>query len=161
MSGAERDDNVHRERGAEDDERGDPEDEFISFGRDDVFFGHQFDGVGNGLQQAMRAHAHRAEANLEMRQSFALKPVHGHYSDGDAAENHHDINQRPKDVSGLAGGGVASEIGSDVIEHQRSTSPSTISSVPMTAITSATSCPRTMRSSACKFTKDGGRTRMR
>src|SRR6266480_54654 len=41
--------------------------------------------------------------------------------------------------------------------HQRSTSPSTISIVPMMATTSATRCPRTMRSNACKFMKEGGR----
>src|SRR5438128_10851087 len=39
----------------------------------------------------------------------------------------------------------------------RSTSPSTISIVPMIATTSATRCPRTMRSNACKLMKEGGR----
>jgi len=42
----------------------------------------------------------------------------------------------------------------------RSTSPKTMSSVPITATTSATSAPSTILLSACRFTNDGGRTRI-
>ena len=47
------------------------------------------------------------------------------------------------------------------IVYYRSTSPKTMSKVPIIATTSATNPPRTMRSSACRLTNDGGRTRRR
>src|SRR5579863_7791555 len=109
----------------------------------------------------MRAHAHGAEANLEMRQSLALQPVHRHHRDRHSTKNHHDVYDSPEHIAGLSRGRIAAEIGGYVIEHQRSTSPSTMSSVPITAMTSATSAPRTMMSSACRFTNDGGLTRTR
>src|SRR5690348_17496721 len=52
-------------------------------------------------------------------------------------------------------------LGSSIPDPYRSTSPNTISNVPMIATTSATNPPATMRSRACKFTNDGGRTRTR
>ncbi len=64
--------------------------------------------VGDGLQQAVRAYAHGAEADLKMRQSFALQPVHRHHGDRDSAKNHQDVNQRPEDVAGLPGRGILS-----------------------------------------------------
>src|SRR3989442_652755 len=48
-----------------------------------------------------------------------------------------------------------------VVAVYRSTSPSTISMVPMMATTSAINPPRTIRSSACRLMNDGGRTRRR
>ena len=45
--------------------------------------------------------------------------------------------------------------------HQRSISPSTMSSVPMDAITSAIKRPCTIFWSACRFTNDGARNLMR
>src|SRR5580700_3273221 len=109
----------------------------------------------------MRTDAHRTEPNLKVRQRLALKPVHRHHRERDAGENDQHIDQRPELIPGLARGHRAPEIGHDEVRHQRSTSPSTMSIVPMTAITSATSRPRTMMSSACKLTNDGGRTRTR
>src|SRR5947208_92239 len=112
----------------------------------------------------MRAHAHGAEAHLHVSKNFALQPVHGDDGDRESAEHEQNINRSPEDIARASGRAIAVEVGlnvEDEIVHQRSTSPRTISSVPMTAITSATSWPRHITSSACKFTKDGGRTRMR
>src|SRR5207244_8703882 len=104
----------------------------------------------------MRAHAHGTKTNLKMRGRLALNPVHRHYRDRNAGENDEHIDQRPELVVVLAGSQRAAEIGHETVEHQRSTSPSTMSIVPMTATTSATIMPRPILSSACKFTNDGG-----
>src|SRR5208282_4964288 len=98
---------------------------------------------------------------LEVRERFAFEPVHGHHSHRHSCENNEHINQRPQLVVGGAGSDVAAEVRHELVQHQRSTSPSTMSSVPITATTSATSKPRTMMSRACKLTNDGGRTRNR
>ncbi len=164
MGGAEGDDDEDGKGREHDDEGGDPEDECVGFGGDDVFFKQQFEGVRDGLEQTVRAHAHGAETDLHVSENLALEPVHCDYGDGEAHEDEKDINHRPEDISRAAGRFVAVEVGLDVqnkVVHQRSTSPRTISSVPITAITSATSWPRHITSSACRFTKDGGRTRMR
>src|SRR5208282_5324007 len=110
--------------------------------------------------------AHRTEANLHVSEDFALEPVHRDYRDRKADKDQQDVDQRPEHISGGAGGylDVRIEIGLDVLDelaHQRSTSPRTMSRVPMTAITSATSWPRHIKSRACRFTNDGGRTRTR
>ena len=100
-----------------------------------------------------------AQPHLHVRESCA-QPVHDSHL---FAEYQKDVDRRPKNVSRAARRLVAVEVGLNVqnqVVHQRSTSPRTISRVPMTAITSATSCPRHMTSSACRFTKDGGRTRI-
>src|ERR1700690_732319 len=109
----------------------------------------------------MRANAHRSKTNLHVRQNLALQPVHRDHGDRESAEDEQDVDEGPKNVPGLSGSLIALEIREDVIEHYRSTSPSTISSVPMRAPTSATSAPRTKRSRACKLTNEGGRTRRR
>src|SRR5208337_4068620 len=124
---------------------------------------HQLKRIGDGLQQSVRAYAHGTEANLEVCQHLALDPVHANHSHRYSGENNEHIHQRPE----LAARStrrhriLAVEIRHDEIGHQRSTSPSTMSIVPMTATTSATSKPRTMTSSACRLTNDGGRTRKR
>src|ERR1700722_13044651 len=161
MSRTEGDDNIDSKRCAQNDQRRNPEDELVGFGGDDVFLGHQLDGVGDRLQQAMRTDAHGSKPNLKVRESCALQPVHRHYGNRDAAKNQHDIDKGPKPIACLPGRRIAAEIGGDVIEHQRSTSPRTMSSVPITAMTSATRAPRTIISSACRLTKDGGLTRTR
>src|ERR1019366_4038121 len=135
-----------------------PSDETPSINRMPIFMSLT---AGEGLQQSVRAHAHGAEANLEVRQRLALDPVHGQHSHGYSRENDEHINQRPELVPRFAGRHLAAEIRGDETGHQRSTSPSTMSIVPMTATTSATSKPRTIMSSACKLTNDGGRTRRR
>ena len=126
--------------------------------------------VGNGLQQAVRAHAHGAETHLHVRENLALQPVHRDHGDREAHEDQHDVDQRPEHVSGGARRFVAeydeygrshASAGLIAIRIQRSTSPRTMSSVPITAITSATSWPRHITSRACRFTNDGGRTRTR
>src|SRR5208283_5670070 len=109
----------------------------------------------------MRTHAHRSQANLEVRQCLALDPVHANHGHRYARENDQHINQRPQLVVSRTRSDVAAQVGHELIEHQRSTSPSTMSIVPITATTSATSKPRTITSSACRLTNDGGRTRKR
>src|ERR1700683_943019 len=109
----------------------------------------------------MRADAHWAQPDLEVRQRLALDPIHGNHRDGHSRENNEHIDQRPKLVSRLARRQRASEIRHHEIRHQRSTSPSKMSIVAITATTSATNKPRTMMSRACKLTNDGGRTRRR
>ena len=49
-----------------------PENRLIGIGGNDVFLEQQLQGVGDGLQQAVRADAHGAEAHLEIGQNFAL-----------------------------------------------------------------------------------------
>src|ERR1039457_4943776 len=107
----------------------------------------------------MRTDAHRTKANLEVGQRFALEPVHRDHRERHARKNDEHVDQRPELVSRRTRRPCHPriEIGGDEIGHQRSTSPSTISSVPMTAITSATSKPRTMMSRAWRLTNDGGR----
>src|SRR5208337_3983567 len=114
-----------------------------------------------GLQQSVRANAHGTEANLEVRECLALQPVHAHHGYRHSRKNDEHVNQRPELVSRGAGRQRAAEIRHEGGQHQRSTSPSTMSIVPMTATTSATRRPRTITSSACKLTNDGGRTRRR
>src|SRR6476646_9203662 len=112
----------------------------------------------------MRPDPHRSEANLHVRQNLALQPVHRDDRDREADKNKQYVDGSPEDISRGARGAIAGEVRLDVqkeIVHQRSTSPRTMSSVPMTAITSATSCPRHITSRACRFTKEGGRTRTR
>src|SRR2546422_10463342 len=108
----------------------------------------------------MRAHAHRTKAHLHVRQNLALQPVHRDHCDREPKKNQHDVDESPKKFSRRAGRLVAVEVGRDVLKelaHQRSTSPKTMSSVPITAITSATNWPRHITSSACRFTNEGGR----
>src|SRR4029077_12759585 len=109
-------------------------------------------------------HAHRPKANLHVRQDFPFQPVHSDHGDRQSDEHQQHVDRGPEKVSGGAWSLVAAEVRLDVFDegvHQRSTSPRTISSVPMTAITSATSWSRHITSSACRFTKLGGRTRTR
>ena len=134
-----------------------------TFGHD-VFLEDQLEGVRNRLQQAVRTDAHGPEAHLHVSENLALQPVHTDDGERDTAEHDKDVDQRPEGtaVDGPARGGADyCEVRRDEVGHQRSTSPSTMSSVPITAITSATNWPRHISSSACRFTNDGGRTRTR
>src|SRR3954452_1846514 len=110
----------------------------------------------------MRTHTHRSKANLEVRQHLALAPVDHHYKARHATENDQDVNQRPELIVGRTGSQpLGVQITGELLKHQRSTSPRTMSSVPITATTSAINMPRTILSKPCKFTNDGGRIRMR
>jgi hypothetical protein len=148
LRGSEWNDGVNRKRGQQPNEWSDPEDEFVSLCRDDVFLQQQLERIGKRLQQSVRPDSHWPDANLEVGQGLTLDPVHGNHCDRDAREDQENVNQRPQLVVGFAWSDVASDVGHERVEHQRSTSPSTISSVPITATTSATSMPRTMTSSA-------------
>ena len=136
-------------------------DEAVRFGGHDVFFEQQLEGVGDRLQQPVGADTHGAKTHLHVGENLALKPVHRNYGDGQAAKHQQNVNEGPEEVARGTRGLVTREVGEDVVEHQRSTSPRTMSSVPITAITSATSWPRHITSRACRFTNDGGRTRKR
>src|SRR5271166_2916009 len=146
------------------DERRDPENNFVRAVRNDVFLQQQLDSIGNRLQQPVGPDAHGTETHLHMRQDLALQPVHRDDRDREPDENQQNVNGGPEDISGAARSLVAIEVRLNVLKevvHQRSTSPKTMSSVPITAMTSATSWPRHITSSACRFTKLGGRTRSR
>ena len=49
--------------------------ELVDVRRDQVFLGEQLDDVGQRLQQAVRADAVRAEAQLDVREHLALDPL--------------------------------------------------------------------------------------
>ena len=80
-----------------------PENKGIGLGGNDVFFEQQFDGVGDRLQQSVRADAHGAEAHLHVRQNFSLQPVHRNDGDRESAEHQQDVDNRPENVSRAAG----------------------------------------------------------
>ena len=82
------------------DERRDPEDERVGLGRHDVFLDQQLERVGDRLQQAVRADAHRAQANLHVRQNLALQPVHRDDSDRQSEKDQEDIDERPEHIAG-------------------------------------------------------------
>ena len=75
--------------------------ELVGVGGDDVFLEQQLEGVGDGLQQAVRADAHGAEADLEIGQHFALdqRDVAGHQRKD---RDDHD-GDRDRDEEGFAG----------------------------------------------------------
>ncbi len=163
MRRTERDHAIDAEHGKQDDDRCQQEDERIGTFGHDVFLENQLEGVRNRLQQAVRTDAHRPEAHLHVRENFALQPVHTDDGQRDTAEHDKDVDQRPEGtaVDARRDVHILVEVRRDEVGHQRSTSPSTMSSVPITAITSATNWPRHISSSACRFTNDGGRTRTR
>ena len=74
-----------------------PEDRLVGIRRDDVFLEQQLQRVGDGLQQAVRADAHGAQAHLEIRQHFALHQhdVAGHQREGrDDDQGHQDRHEQ-------------------------------------------------------------------
>ena len=87
MGGAKGNDNENGEGGEHNNEWGDPKDQGVGFGGDDVLFEQQFDGVSDGLEQAVRAYAHGAKAHLHVSQNLALEPVHGDDGDGESGED--------------------------------------------------------------------------
>ena len=136
----------------------------VGFGGHDVFFKQQLDGVSNGLQQSVRAHAHGAEPDLHVRENLALQPVHRDHRNGKAEEDKRGCRRRPRTYSRGAGRLVAGEVGLDVSIIERISGPprreqcracrSRRSRRPPAG-------PRHITSSACRFTNDGGRTRTR
>ena len=52
--------------------RGEPENELIRIVRDNVFLDEQLYSVGDGLEQTMRSHAHRAKPCLHVRHDLAF-----------------------------------------------------------------------------------------
>src|SRR5208337_271209 len=151
------------------------EDELVRACRNNVFLEEELDGVGNGLKQAPRPDPHGAQPRLHEREDFALHVDEVSHNPGDHRKHNQDLDGRQDEwmesekVNCVLGHSLYrnSKIArhtSDLefrISHYRSTSPSTISSVPITATTSATRWPRIMMSRACKFKRDGGRTRTR
>src|SRR5437899_667935 len=95
----------------------------------------------------MRPHAHRAQADLHIRHDLALDQ---HDIAGYQRQHRHNHQRKQH----------RKNVWHDRVDH-RSTSPSTISNVPITATTSATRCPRIIWSSASKLISDGGRMRTR
>ncbi len=100
--GPERHNDKDGEGGNHDDQRRDPEDERVGLGRHDVFLDQQLEGVGDGLQQAVGADSHRAQANLHVRQNLSLQPVHGDHGDREAEKDQDDIDECPEHVAGGA-----------------------------------------------------------
>ena len=164
MCGPKRNHHEHSERGKHHDEWRHPEDDLVGFRRNDVFFKKQLQGVRDRLQESVRPDAHRPQPHLHVRQDLALQPVHCNDRDRQPDKNQQDVDGSPEEIPRRAGSLVTFQIRLDVLNHtvhQRSTSPRTMSRVPITAITSATNWPRHINSSACRFTKLGGRTRTR
>src|SRR5215472_7341408 len=109
-----------------------PEHELIGVGGDDVFFEKKFYSIGDGLKQTMRADAHGAEAGLHVGHDFAFEQNDVACEKGQHGDDHDGIDHRQN---------VRRYGGWNEVTHQRSTSPRTMSMVPMMATTSATSAP--------------------
>ena len=73
--------------------RREPEDGVVRAGGNDIFLQQQLQRIGDGLQQAVRPHAHGSQADLEVRQDLAL---HQREVAGDQ-RNHRDDDQRQHD----------------------------------------------------------------
>src|SRR5262245_35716630 len=141
---AERNHGVDDERRNHRNDRRRREDPLVGARRRDVLFQHQLHRVGNRLKDAVRADAHRPEARLRPGNHFALEQHHVRDANQRRVQDDDDFQKR--DDEG--------------VDH-RSTSPSTTSSDPMSATTSATRWPLAMRRSACRLQNDGGLTRKR
>src|SRR5208283_893777 len=104
--------------------------------------------------------AHGPQANLHVRHHLALEPVHENHANRNSCEDQQNVDNYPNQVAGFAWRHIRMQVPQEALDH-RSTSPSTMSSVPMMATTSATRLPWAIFASACKLMKDGGRTRTR
>src|SRR5262249_32297937 len=143
--GSERDHGVDDQRRHHRDDRRRGEYPLVGAHRRDVFLDHQLHGVGNRLQDPVRAHSHRPEARLRPGDDLALEEHHvGDRREHNSEEDDDDLQERDDEL----------------IDH-RSTSPSTMSIDPISATTSATRWPRTRRRSPWRFANEGGRTRKR
>ena len=96
VRGAEGHNNKDGECGDHDDQRRDPEDERVGLGRHDVFLDQKLERVGDGLQQAVGADSHGAQANLHVRQNFPLQPVHGDHGHRESAERSGRYRRTPR-----------------------------------------------------------------
>ena len=119
-----------------------------------VFLEHQLDAVGDRLKNPVRTDPHGPKPDLNERRNFAFRQRHQRNHTGQRAEDNPDLDQRDEDV-------IDCKIHIRQSELLPVDLPSTISSVPITATTSATMCPITIFRSDCRFTNDGGRTRAR
>src|SRR6266404_825930 len=132
-----------------------PKHQLVRVIRNNVFLDEQLQRVRDGLQQSMWTHAHRPQPRLHVRHQFALDQYDVANDQRQDRDDDYPAEQRRpvelQEIQRRLGRGL----------HQRSTSPSTMSIVPIIATTSATRCPRTMRSNACKLMNDGGRIRTR
>src|SRR5690606_12401716 len=169
------------------DDRAEDEERAVSEPRDDVLLHRQLDAVGDRLEEAVRADFHRSEAALHVGRDLALGPhgpereevqeaEHDARDDEERARGRHGardlepdhLADEPLDVEtallapGLPGGVVVREAGCGGLEEEsahRSTSPMTMSRLPITATMSASiESPRAvMASSTLMFEKDGAR----
>src|SRR5205814_2393149 len=122
--------------------------DFFGARRNDVFFQKELDRIGDDLQQTFRSNAIRSESRLNQSEKPPLDPVHRRDDDLHNDERDEKFDERPD------------QIPHPRIDH-RSTSPNTMSIVPISATRSETRCPCAIAGSACRFTNDGGRTRQR
>ena len=122
------------------------EEPLVSLRRGDVLLQHQLDRVHNRLQQAPGPDPHRPEPRLHPPLDLPLEQGHDGDQHEHPVEHHRDLEQRDDD---------------DVDHRYLSTSPSTMSMVPISATTSATRCPMINDLSPCRLQNDGGRTRNR
>src|SRR4029079_9795182 len=103
------------------------------------------DQIGEPLEESLRSDAIRAEAPLHEAHDAALG-VHDHEPD-DRGNDHHDEQDLDR--------------GQDRLESRRahrSTSPSTMSTVPISATRFETRCPPARQGSAWRLMNEGGRT---
>ena len=119
---------------------------------DDVFLHEELDDVGDPLEDALRSDAVRALAHLEERERPAL----------DIREDPRGRRDEDHDDDGLDGRDqeVIQDAFGDVHVYL-STSPRTMSIVPMIATRSETMWPCAISGSAWRLMKLGGRTRSR
>src|SRR5207248_7328813 len=93
--------------------------------RNNVFFQQQLDGIGNRLKQSPGSDAHRAQPYLHEGDDLAFRERQSGNQQRQDGQNQRNLDERDEN-----------EI--DRKFHYLSISPSTISSVPMMATTSAT-----------------------
>ena len=111
----------------EDGQRGKPVYAAVGPGRKDVLLGDELEGIGYGLECAVRTDAHRAHALLDAREGLSFEP---------GQNQHHDRKEGKHE-------GSADGVGNwlwDVLEEfcHLSTSPSTMSREPRMTTASAT-----------------------
>src|SRR5215469_3219597 len=97
----------------------------------------------------MRTDAHRSETDLHEGDDLAFEQRQVCDDERQHAKDNADLDERNQNKI------------NKIIKTHLSISPNTMSSVPITATTSATIDPITIWRSACRFTNDGGRTRAR
>ena len=155
LARTEGDDREDDERRPHHQARGEDEGPLHCLVRHRVALDQQLHHVRDRLQEAPGSHAVRAHPGLHIAQDLALGEGEVGDQRQDAHEEQDDDLDRRRDrpVEEHVAHGLA-----DRLEHQRSTSPSTMSVVPMIATRSASRAPLDSSGTDCRLMNDGGRT---